>query len=94
MEKERKLDQFLQYTVEIGEIKFQMVDLLFILCLSVVGLLIRIPLYPITSADYLGCLLPWTGGDPADRRVLFLKSFDFELHIALYVSDVPCIICD
>ena len=59
MEKERKLDQFLQYTVEIGEIKFQMVDLLFILCLSVVGLLIRIPLYPITSADYLGCLLPW-----------------------------------
>ena len=83
MEKERKLDQFLQYTVEIGEIKFQMVDLLFILCLSVVGLLIRIPLYPITSADY-----------PADRRVLFLKSFDFELHITLYVSDVPCIICD
>ena len=54
MEKERKLDQFLQYTVEIGEIKFQMVDLLFILCLSVVGLLIRIPLYPITSGRQEG----------------------------------------
>lgn len=59
MEKERKLDQFLQYTVEVGEIEFQIVDLLFILCLFVIGLLIRIPLYPITSADYLGCLQPW-----------------------------------
>lgn len=59
MKKERKLDQFLQYAVEVEGIKFQMVDLLFILCLFVIGLLIRLPLYPITSADYLGCLLPW-----------------------------------
>ena len=57
VKKERKLDQFLQYTVEVEGIEFQMVDLLFILCLFVIGLLIRIPLYPITSADYLGCLL-------------------------------------
>ena len=59
VKKERKLDQFLQYTVEVEGIEFQMVDLLFILCLFVIGLLVRIPLYPITSADYLGCLLPW-----------------------------------
>ena len=54
MEKERKLDQFLQYTVEIGEIKFQMVDLLFILCLSVVGLLIRLHLQTIWDVSCRG----------------------------------------
>ena len=59
MKKERKLDQFLKYTLDIGTIQFQVVDLLFIICLFIIGLLIRIPLYPITSADYLGCLDPW-----------------------------------
>ncbi len=49
-------------------------------------------------SDYIrrlsGMSPPMDGGDPADGRFLFLKSFDLELHIALYVSDVPCVVCD
>ena len=60
VKKERKLDRFLSHGIEIGEVQFQIVDLLFIVCLFIAGLLIRLPLYPITSGDYQGfCSHGW-----------------------------------
>lgn len=59
MDKERKMDLFLKRTVDIGQITFQMVDLLFLICLCVFGILIRVELYPILSADYYGFLELW-----------------------------------
>lgn len=59
MKNERKLDQFLCHAIQVGEIQFRAVDLLFIVCLLVIGLLIRLPLYPLVSADYRGFLELW-----------------------------------
>lgn len=59
MEKQRRLDRFLTETVSIGRMSLQVVDLLFILCLCILGLLIRMELYPIESADYYGFLEAW-----------------------------------
>lgn len=45
--------------IRIGKIAFQIVDLLFILCLFILGFLIRWKLMPIESADYWGFLKDW-----------------------------------
>lgn len=60
-EKQRRMDLFLNGKVSIGSMTFQVVDLLFILCLCIFGLLIRLELYPIGSADYYGFLESWMG---------------------------------
>ena len=59
MEQQQKKDLILQHKLNIGRLEFQVVDLLFVICLFGIGILIRLPLYSFTSADYLGCLLPW-----------------------------------
>lgn len=58
-DKQRRVDRFLAETVSVGRMTLQVVDLLFILCLCILGLLIRMELYPIESADYYGCLEAW-----------------------------------
>lgn len=45
--------------IRIGKITFQIVDLLFILCLFFFGFMIRWKLMPIESADYWGFLKDW-----------------------------------
>lgn len=45
--------------IRIGKITFQIVDLLFILCLFSFGFMIRWKLMPIESADYWGFLKDW-----------------------------------
>ena len=56
---ERKIDRALRIRVRLGVIEFQVVDLLFILCLFVFGFLIRWKLMPIESADFWGFLEDW-----------------------------------
>lgn len=56
---ERKIDRALRIRVRLGVIEFQVVDLLFILCLFVLGFLIRWKLMPIESADFWGFLEDW-----------------------------------
>lgn len=61
MQKQRRMDRFLSDTVSIGRMTFQIVDLLFVWCLCLFGLMIRLELYPIGSADYYGFLETWMG---------------------------------
>lgn len=87
-DKQRRVDRFLTETVSIGRMTLQAVDLLFILCLCVLGLLIRVELYPIESADYYGFLEAWmeeirsTGG---------LRSLDHQ--ISNYTSPYMYLMC-
>ena len=57
--KERLLDRFLHMSVNIGKMTFQAVDLIFMLAMMILGLIVRIKLYPIESADYWGFLELW-----------------------------------
>ena len=57
--KERAIDRLMFQRIKIGEITFQVVDLLFILCLFVFAFLIRWKLMPVESADYWGFLESW-----------------------------------
>ncbi len=55
----RKFDTIMFNKIKIRGITFQIVDLLFILCLFVLGFMIRWKLMPIESADYWGFLKDW-----------------------------------
>ena len=57
--KERNFDKIMFCSIKIKDITFQVVDLLFILCLFVFGFFIRWKLMPIESADYFGFLEDW-----------------------------------
>lgn len=57
--KPRKIDFILNYKVTIRGICFQMVDILFIVCLMVISLFIRTAFLDIQSGDYLGFLQMW-----------------------------------
>ncbi len=57
--KERAIDRILFSKVKIGKLSFQVVDLIFILCLFAFGFMIRWKLMPIESADYWGFLKDW-----------------------------------
>lgn len=57
--KERNLDKIMFQKVKLGDITFQVVDLLFVLCLFYFGFMIRWKLMPIESADYYGFLEDW-----------------------------------
>lgn len=59
MEKERKIDLFLNTEIPIGKYKFRVIDVAFVLCLQVFGFMIRWKLMPIGSADYFGFLEVW-----------------------------------
>ena len=56
---ERTIDRVMFQRVKIGKIKFQVVDLVFILCLFVFAFMIRWKLMPVESADYWGFLEGW-----------------------------------
>lgn len=56
---ERKIDVLLNHEFKMGSITFKVVDLLFMLCLWLFALGLRIKLYPIESADYFGFLADW-----------------------------------
>lgn len=58
-QKERNMDKIMFSKIRIGKITFQIVDLLFILCLFFFGFMIRWKLMPIESADYWGFLKDW-----------------------------------
>ena len=58
-QKERNMDKIMFSKIRIGKITFQIVDLLFILCLFLFGFMIRWKLMPIESADYWGFLEDW-----------------------------------
>ena len=88
VKKERKLDRFLSHGIEIGEVQFQIVDLLFIACLFVAGLLIRLPLYPIISGDYQGFLQPWM--DEIQQKGGF---FSLKYAISNYTSPYMYLMC-
>ncbi len=49
---ERTIDKVMFQRVKIGKIKFQVVDLVFILCLFMFAFMIRWKLMPVESADY------------------------------------------
>lgn len=57
--KDRSFDKLMFSKLKIGKITFQVVDLLFILCLFIFGFMIRWKLMPIESADYWGFLKDW-----------------------------------
>lgn len=57
--KPRKIDFILNYKVTIRGICFQMVDILFIVCLMVISLFMRTAFLDIQSGDYLGFLQMW-----------------------------------
>lgn len=57
--KERNLDKMMFQEVKLGDITFQVVDLLFVFCLFFFGFMIRWKLMPIESADYYGFLEDW-----------------------------------
>ena len=59
MEKERKIDLFLNMEIPIGKWKLKVVDVAFVICLLVFSFLIRWKLMPIISADYFGFLKVW-----------------------------------
>lgn len=56
---ERTIDKVMFQRVKIGKIKFQVVDLVFILCLFMFAFMIRWKLMPVESADYWGFLEGW-----------------------------------
>ena len=56
---ERTIDKVMFQSVKIGKIKFQVVDLVFILCLFMFAFMIRWKLMPVESADYWGFLKGW-----------------------------------
>ena len=58
-QKERSMDKIMFSKIRIGKITFQIVDLMFILCLFFFGFMIRWKLMPIESADYWGFLKDW-----------------------------------
>lgn len=58
-QKEHSMDKIMFSKIRIGKITFQIVDLLFILCLFFFGFMIRWKLMPIESADYWGFLKDW-----------------------------------
>lgn len=58
-QKERNMDKIMFSKIRIGKITFQIVDLLFILCLFFFAFMIRWKLMPIESADYWGFLKDW-----------------------------------
>lgn len=58
-QKERNMDKIMFSKIRIGKITFQIVDLLFILCLFSFAFMIRWKLMPIESADYWGFLKDW-----------------------------------
>lgn len=58
-QKERNMDKVMFTKIRIGKITFQIVDLLFILCLFFFAFMIRWKLMPIESADYWGFLKDW-----------------------------------
>ena len=55
----RRFDTIMFNKLKIRGITFQVVDLVFILCLFVLGFMIRWKLMPIESADYWGFLKDW-----------------------------------
>lgn len=57
--KDRNFDIIMFSKLKIGKITFQVVDLLFILCLFFFGFMVRWKLMPIESADYWGFLKDW-----------------------------------
>ncbi len=56
---ERKIDKLMFSEVKIGNITFRIVDIAFIICLFVLGFMVRWKLMPIESADYWGFLKEW-----------------------------------
>ena len=63
---ERIVDKVMFKELEIGKIKFKIVDLAFIGCLTVFAFMIRWKLMPIESADFWGFLEDW-------RRIPFVR---------------------
>ena len=56
---ERVFDRVINKNIRIAGVDFKVVDIFFIICLMAFGWIIRIDLFPISSADYEGFLRPW-----------------------------------
>lgn len=58
-EKSRWIDRALGASAIIGGYEIKLVDILFAVCLLILGMILRIQLFPIESADYYGFLEVW-----------------------------------
>lgn len=87
-QKERNMDKIMFSKIRIGKITFQIVDLLFILCLFFFGFMIRWKLMPIESADYWGFLKDWM---EQIRKGGGFRSLDHQ--ISNYTSPYMYIMC-
>jgi len=59
MEKDRKIDIFLNHIFKIKGIEVKVVDLIFISIVWIAGIFLRYSLFPIQSGDYVSCLDVW-----------------------------------
>ncbi len=86
--KERKMDRALNYRIRIGSMVFKTVDLLYVICLWIFALIIRIKLFPIESADYYGFLKLWMD---QIRELGYFRSLGTE--ISNYSSSYMYLMC-
>lgn len=56
---DRVIDKVLNKEIRIGRISFKVIDLIFVVCIWLLALWVRLELYPIVSADYWGFLEEW-----------------------------------
>jgi len=55
----RKIDKFLNFQIQLGQIPIKMIDFIFVACVVCFSLYARLALFPRVSGDYVGFLGPW-----------------------------------
>lgn len=88
MDKDRKIDIFLNREFNIKSFKIRAVDILFIAIVWILGIVLRYKLFPIQSGDYVGCLEIWMN---KIREYGGWKSLKYE--ISNYTSPYMYLMC-
>lgn len=91
---ERVIDKVLNIEVEIGTVKWKIVDMAFVACLFILAFMIRWKLMPIESADYYGFLEEWmntiraNGGFPSLSMKIsnYTSPYMYIMTILSYIS--------
>ncbi len=86
--KERAIDRFLNYEIKAGSMSIPAIDLVYVMCLWVLGFLIRKALFPIESADYYGFLAEWMDKIRENGNFRSLK-----MQISNYTSPYMYLMC-
>ncbi len=82
------LEKILDFEIKAGSMSFRVIDLVYVFCLWIFALLIRIKLYPIESADYFGFLADWM------NRIRELGNFrSLGTQISNYTSPYMYLMC-